>query len=542
MSSSVLYDQLLPTLGARILPALFRRLKKVANEAGGHVLELVAGAIASIGGEEASRLAVELLGDPSPFLQRSAMKLLALQPIASCLDRLWEIHCEMIGNKERLHPNEPKWTLYQESFAALLACVRLDPTWLSRVIRAATPAQPVHDLAHLLSNLEGHEAIWLDCKLLLFEKIDSSHERSLAANIFRHRDAAEIPWLVARVNRNDNLLGPWALRALCRIDPDKAVTELPRLPRSFWGSTSRWCFAEILRHRPTETRACLRRMLQDPNFISIATVYQDNPTAMDIDTLDLLLDHFLTIVMQEARRSPELPSSSQEFSVLCQLLSRVNRLEQLERFERRRGSLLEGWLTDWLMRRGPIPDHFTRPDQEDVFRILEKIGGDGYTRVRNRYINSTKFNARIMAIREAARRPDWETISHLICISQKDEVHGNAGPIEQSYAAFALAAVGRYRDAIETVVRWGLRSLPSVLDQLCDSPIEDEFLDPAFTAVQDGGENLPGGILVLGTARNSKRKSELTDRIRSVLGSAGQESEAAWACIIALRLLGDHSD
>ena len=40
MSSSVLYDQLLPTLGARILPALFRRLKKVANDADGHVFEI----------------------------------------------------------------------------------------------------------------------------------------------------------------------------------------------------------------------------------------------------------------------------------------------------------------------------------------------------------------------------------------------------------------------------------------------------------------------------------------------------------------------
>jgi hypothetical protein len=51
------------------------------------------------------------------------------------------------------------------------------------------------------------------------------------------------------------------------------VSELPRLPIPLWGQTSRWCFAEILRQRPEETRACVRRMLQDPGSILVVTVY-----------------------------------------------------------------------------------------------------------------------------------------------------------------------------------------------------------------------------------------------------------------------------
>ena len=60
--------------------------------------------------------------------------------------------------------------------------------------------------------------------------------------------------------------------------------------------------------------------------------------------LDALLDHFSAVLGQELRKAPELPSSSPAFSVLCQLLSRMSRLEYLERFERRqvKGIDLEG--------------------------------------------------------------------------------------------------------------------------------------------------------------------------------------------------------
>jgi hypothetical protein len=541
-----LYEHLLPTLGARALPALFLRLKSAADEpeaADEHLLELVAGAIATIGGEEAEQGAADLLGDRSPLVQRAAMKVLARRPTRGCLDRLWQLHSAMQADKARfLRPEEPDTALYRDSFDAMLSCVKLEPGWLADAIRRADATQPVHDLAYLLGNLEGQEALWRACKPHLFQKVARGRERCLAANIFKHRDADERKWLIDRVGRQDDLLGPWALRALCRLDPDAAVQELPRLPIPFWGTTSRWCFAEILRQRPDQARACVRRMLEEPDALQVAIVYQDDPNAMDVVTLDTLLDHLSTLLARELRGVPEIPSSSSAFSVLCHLLPRLSRLEQLERFERRRGSMLEARLTSWLLRRGPIPDQFARSDQQDVLRVLAKIGGDGYTRVINRYLNSTNFYARIEALKDAPRRPDWETLAHLIYLSQKDEVHEKAGAVEQRHAVLALAAVGEYGRAVEAVMRWGLLTLRAAVQRLAAMPLDDRALAPAFDALREGGERLPGAILALGTARQSARRAELADRVRSILASAEKESKAAHACVIALWLLGDRSD
>lgn len=538
-----LYERLLPTLGSRVLPALFCRLRKAAKEDDDRLVELVAGAIAAVGGNEASQSAARLLNDSSPFVQRAAMKVLAQCPASGCLDRLWDIHCAMVADRTSfLKHREHGTAAYSDSFDALLACVKLEPLWLSAAVRKVEPTQPVHDLAYLLGNLEGQEALWRDCKPFLFQKVAPQRERSLASNIFRHRDADEIQWLIDRVDREDNLLGPWALRALCRIDPYAAVQELPRLPISLWGPTSRWCFAEILRQRPNGALGCVRRMLKIPGVAHVVTVFQDDPSAVDVTILEVLLDQLSELLGEELRGMPEHPSSSPTFSVICQLLPRLSRLEQLECFERRQGSMLEARLTDWLLRRGPIPDQFDRPDQRDVMRILVKIAGTGATRIVNRYLNSTNSHQRMQALRDATRQPDWETIAHLIYLSQKDDVHERVGPIEQGYAALALASINECYFAISAVVRWGLSTLESVVHRLASMPFDEMALTPALTALDEGGKHLPGAILALGAARQSETKEELSERVRLILGSAPRESEVARACVIALWLLGDRSD
>src|SRR5262245_17809094 len=98
---SHLYEHLLPTLGARIMPALFRRLRKVAEEGDEYKLYLVIEAVTSIETDEVGRHAAELLLDTSPSVQHAAIKVLAKRPCMGCLDRLWEIHCKMWGEQAR---------------------------------------------------------------------------------------------------------------------------------------------------------------------------------------------------------------------------------------------------------------------------------------------------------------------------------------------------------------------------------------------------------------------------------------------------------
>jgi hypothetical protein len=467
------------------------------------------------------------------------MNVLSRRPVAGCLDRLWELHCAIIGDKQRFLRHEERLAAaYEDSFGALLSCLRLDPTWLAGAVRKAEPAEPVHELAYLLGNLPDQEVLWQDCKPFLFQKVSRNHERSLAANIFRHRDKDEAQWLIDRVDRTDDLLGPWALRALCRIDPDAAVRELPRLPVNAWGPTSRWCFAEIMRERPIEARVCVLRMLQDADAVQVVTVYQDDPGSMDVATLDALLDHLSTVLRLEL--AADAPGSG-PFNLICIVLSKMSRLDHLERFERRQRSLLEARLTAWLLLRGPIPGQFARPDQEYAMQVLEKIGGAGYTRIVNLYLNSTNFYARMEALKDAVRRPDWQTVALLLYLAQKEEAH-EAGPVEQGYATLALASIEEYASVIQSAVRWGASTLNRVTELLAELPIPDGALTPALNALKDDGPRALGAILALGGSRMSARRLEMIGRVHSVLRDAPRDSAVAHACVMTLRRLNDRSE
>ena len=51
--------------------------------------------------------------------------------------------------------------LYHESFAALRACVKLEPSWLEEEIHRVPKGHPhVQDLAYLLANLPSAADIW----------------------------------------------------------------------------------------------------------------------------------------------------------------------------------------------------------------------------------------------------------------------------------------------------------------------------------------------------------------------------------------------
>ena len=75
--SDILFEELLPTLGSRILPELVKRLEDKAL--GGPLLaaRTLANAVASIGGDAARSAARALLGDSRPMVQRAGMLVLS---------------------------------------------------------------------------------------------------------------------------------------------------------------------------------------------------------------------------------------------------------------------------------------------------------------------------------------------------------------------------------------------------------------------------------------------------------------------------------
>ena len=127
-------------------------------------------------------------------------------------------------------------------------------------------------------------------------------------NIYVHRDASEVAWLVQQVGRSEDLIGASAVRALARIDPETAVAHLHKLPERHMALTRHWYFAELLARRPEAALSQLRRIMEDhPKPGDLGQVLQGYEIALDDRTLSLLMDDLERILDAESRR----PDASQ---------------------------------------------------------------------------------------------------------------------------------------------------------------------------------------------------------------------------------------
>ena len=121
--SDILFEELLPTLGSRILPELVSRLESKALVGPLLVVRTFSSAVAAVDSDEALSAARKLLGDSRPLVQRAALQVLVRCPAAVVLDRVWDIHAR--SRREPpvyLYPKEQWWSLYQDTFGALRGC------------------------------------------------------------------------------------------------------------------------------------------------------------------------------------------------------------------------------------------------------------------------------------------------------------------------------------------------------------------------------------------------------------------------------------
>ena len=336
-----LYSELVPTLGVRALPALFIRLREGADSGNGYLTKKVAKAIARIGTADAASQALQFLNDPSARVQRAGMMVVAEIPCPEALDRLWELHCQSRKTPAPfLSEHEHDFVLYEDSFGALRAGSRLNPEWLEKTIARADPdTEPVSDLAYLVANLDDGRVLWRRCKSQLRTKIPQTKERSLATNIARYQDVDEAEWLLQRLSRADDSLGPAAFHALMRIDDRLALEHLDRIPERELHFTRQWYLPELLARRPEETRARLLRCLQqhaDPWEFALILRGQEN--AVDAPILNFLLDALVPLLRGEiAHGIPANRASVAWFA--CDLLMEITNADLLECFRQRRGTV-----------------------------------------------------------------------------------------------------------------------------------------------------------------------------------------------------------
>jgi hypothetical protein len=536
-----LYTLLLPTVGSAILPSLFRRLEAVAPSEDPTLSRQVVDAITAFDQKDVAASAIGLLTSDNPRTQRLAMRILSRRPSAEALDRLWELHCSgQADSTPYLMPGEQHdLFLYEDSFDALRSCVRLEPVWLERTIcrlDAASEPMPIHDLAYLLASIDDAAALWHRCKPTFYRLVPTTHERCLASNIYKHADAEEIEWLIDRVHREDDLLGPTALRALIKLAPDLAVQHMDRVPDRLLYLTRNWCFEELLAKRPEATYTRVAEMLSSrANPYDLAEVFSGDDNSLTVDILNVLLDHLGNVL--EKKLSEPSPPNQYLLNRAFLMLAGLSFPDLLECMRRRRGTPLEEKLTEWLLQAGPPPDVWDRPVPRYGLELLYKIGGTGFTRVVNRYLQASSRYGRIRGLELAFKRPDETTIELLRDITMRDELWGDR-ILEQGQAMESLVYLGRWHEVVIAVIRWGLPVRMRLLHACTNQdPIDGSAMAPALQALDREETIDTGAILAVGLGGRIDQAA----RIRSILRETPPGSELAKACIISLGLLQDSS-
>jgi hypothetical protein len=520
-----LYARLVPTLGSRMLPSTFARLRDLAHTEDVLLVGSLVRGIASVEDDAVHRHALEQLDEPSPRLRRMAARLLTHKPTPAALTKLWRLHCDQSADPT---PFQQEWErgrvyrVYQDTFEALRASVALNPEWLLEAI-ATTDAssEPVHDLAYLVAGLNDGGAIWMRVKETLFKKVVPLRARSLATNIQTHRDLAELDWLVERVSEAKDLLGPVALRALAHLDPDLALMNLERLPVSELYSTRAWTLGELLLRRPAATRAwLLDRLRRESRPWDFARCLQGLENEMGPIVLELLLEELPSLAAEDLAEQGPSDRLSCLFHPLNQLMD-VTRPELLECLRGQRGLPLARALSTWLTARGPQEGAWRQDEKHNAFALLARIGGDEFTGVLNQWIGAADRHARLQGYQIAERHAPESTVRVLMEASNRTDLWDDS-PVEQGYAARALAAAGQWRGVIAYISRVGLGALRAVTEHRFEAGrLDDAAMAPAFEDLDREGMT-PGVIMALGFGGRTEYLPAIHDALRGApLGDVG---------------------
>lgn len=524
------------TLGPRIVPHLFARLAEVAQEKG-HRLHDYVGLIVAIDDPSIPGRAIDLLKSEVPRQREAGVRILAQKPSPEALDLLWEL----LRSTEPERPDKA-----HEINEALRACVPSAPRWLEKAIREARPADPVDLLVYLLIRVSGGKDLWSRLKESILSKVTGEDEHAIVVCIEAFRDEQMVEWLRERVNRPDHRLAPAALRALrflghgqalVEVEQDEALREI-----AHWGGL--WLPGFLAEDRKGTLDQIFRFLRSRSSPWEVAYLFDGRENQVSSEILDLLLDSVGSILANEMAS----PSSFDKDPVWSPLsfLSRIFRLDLLSSFSVRQGTRLEENLTKYLLRLGPKDSLRARHVDENGLAVLDKIGGEGFTRVINACLTDGKTHwGRGPGLSRALRRPNPETLALVQGVAagkrrseQKEEEEDSDSLWEEIQAVEALADLGQWREVVEGVVRLGGYFSYEFFQSPVRPVLSDEDLQPALEALE-GNLPLPeGAILALGLSR----RSELVPRIHSLLEQAGDHPETSLACLLALETLGDTSE
>jgi HEAT repeat protein len=534
-----LFEEMLPTLGRRVIPALIVRLRETIEER--YYSILITKALIRIGEkneEDIKQVAEGLLSDKQTALQSVGMEILQKYPSRESLDRIWDLHKINIDNLNDKGNNNRHWH-YDQSFSALQSCVKQDPRWIVKQIQKPDAAHsPVSELAYLLANIGEDETqlLWHEVKSELMALVPEKKLRSLVACIRRYRDKDEIPRLESWVSKEEDFLGPFAFSALAELAPDIALAKLSTIPTTNLAFMRNWWLSQLRIRMPEKTDEKIIELMKatgsDP--WRIAAIFDGNEYDITVPVLDILLD---TVEQEIERQYDQLIINDHPWLYLrLSFLAKIYRPELLERFEARASTKLEQRLIALIFVWEDQENSILRRELPYARLVVRKIGGQGITQIVNHELSHINEQIRILGLQWSVMQPDQTTRLLIRKIAKSDNISGNPPyPHEQILATSVLAVLGEDDAVIDSIIKWA----PKIPDDLYEirygkPPMNDESLINLPPLVKDADEtSLCKAVLAMGI---SGRK-DFIPQVREILIASKEGSELARNAIESLKHL-----
>lgn len=493
-----LYEELLPTLGPRIIAPLRKRLHSISEDDRPIFPSQAAKTMISVLRDKSARMRdqlIEILDDDSELVLEATLITLASVPTPSALDRIWELHkqnAQGLKNKD----DRQRFLKYEHSINALKACARVHPEWVEQRISECDPTtEPIGELAYVLASLgpSGH-IIWKNIKATLLDKTNEENPRGTITCIRVFSDASQLSKLRHWLGHQGQFVQHAAFAALARIAPDDTLDALQGFPPSELALFANWWLPELLYQIPTNTRNRLHDYLRTtPNdFWVYASLWASCMNAIDIPILETLLDQFGRDLLRYENRSEREQRDHLRRPLM--FLNRINRHDLLQAFEQRQGTRLDLLLskvaTHWL------PNKDTRTadmDLENARGVLEKIGGKGIQSFLHSELHCENILHRLDVLqRLSVFPPDGanQLLAERVASWKPSQDHYEV--MEHQYAVRALAAFGDIDSVIQAILQpESPPLLADVPDWLSNSNrISSEQLQPAIDAIKSENEEI----------------------------------------------------
>ncbi len=533
---TALYEDLLPTVGAAIVPVLVTQLRRKASTDDRR--SIVRGLRAVRAGSMLTEIEA-LLNDTDRQIRRCGVLLAAEYPARQLLPRLWQTHCDLVRCPDDWLANEYELEseVIGESMDALSACVALNPDWIGDEIERSDVQAPVHSLVWLSLELDDPSArnVWNGHREKLFQLVKPEHQRCLVVAMSRFPDLSNKQWLIEQCNRDHDLIGPNAFQALARIDHETALQHLNEVPLTCLYRTRDVSLSRILaKYSESAKRRLLELLKGSSDPWTLARSFQGRAHWLDRPMLDVLIDALSAKIEAE----PASETKPHSFCHELELLSGMSNRDHVDCLQKKSGSRFECQLLDLVRRIGPRTEAASHSATlEPAVRILARISSSGLTRAVNLQLACDSVFGQRDGLDHAAIRMDSETIELVTGIVNAPRISDNQF-LAQVPAVRVLVVAGKWKPVVDYFERMWPKVDPSITALISVTvPLPSDEIERVRHRVSSEQELVPPGLVaVLGFSGDLND----ADLVRSILAQSQPGCELALACIMALQWLGDH--